>query len=78
MRLPFESEGAKQLNKAIFEAMYFGAVEASMELAAELGPYETYEGSPASKGLLQYDMWGVTPSPRWDWAGLKVRGKGGG
>ena len=42
------------------------------QLAEQLGPYETYEGSPASEGLLQYDMWGVTPSDRWDWAGLKV------
>ena len=44
---------------------------ASCELAARLGPYESYPGSPSSRGILQYDMWGVTPSDRWDWAGLK-------
>jgi ribonucleotide reductase alpha subunit len=58
-------------NKDIFETIYFGACEASMELAKEEGPYETFEGSPASKGVLQFDMWGVTPSTLWDWAGLK-------
>ncbi|CAM9732940.1 unnamed protein product, partial [Laminaria digitata] len=73
MRLPFESEGAAKLNRDIFETIYFGAVEASVKLAEKLGPYETYEGSPASQGLLQYDMWGVTPSDRWDWAGLKAK-----
>ena len=60
-------------NKDIFETIYFGACEASMELAKEEGSYETYEGSPASKGQLQFDMWGVTPSSRWDWAGLKEK-----
>eukprot|EP00953_Heterococcus_sp_UTEX-ZZ885_P000629 866-Heterococcus_DN1.PRE.2 len=73
MRHPFESPEAAQLNKDIFETIYFGAVEASMELAEQLGPYETYEGSPASQGLLQFDMWGVTPSNRWDWASLKAK-----
>ncbi|KAK9466741.1 ribonucleotide reductase [Lipomyces arxii] len=71
LRLPFDSPGAKQLNTQIFETIYHGAVEASIELAAELGPYETYEGSPASKGVLQYDMWNVTPSDLWDWDELK-------
>ena len=60
-------------NKDIFETIYFGACEASMELAKEEGSYETYEGSPASKGQLQFDMWGVTPSSRWDWADLKEK-----
>ncbi|KAG5186569.1 ribonucleotide reductase [Tribonema minus] len=73
MRYPFESEPARQLNKDIFETIYFGAVEASMELAEKDGPYETYEGSPASKGLLQFDLWGVKPSDRWDWDGLKAK-----
>jgi len=73
MRHPFESDAARQLNKDIFETIYFGAVEASVELAAVEGPYETYEGSPASKGQLQYDLWGVTPSDRWDWAALKEK-----
>ena len=71
LKIPFESEQAKQLNKDIFETIYFGACTASCELAKEEGPYETYEGSPASQGILQYDMWGVTPSDRWDWKGLK-------
>ncbi|CBJ32887.1 ribonucleotide reductase large chain subunit [Ectocarpus siliculosus] len=73
MRFPFESEKAAKLNRDIFETIYFGAVEASVELAEKQGTYETYEGSPASQGLLQYDMWGVTPSDRWDWAGLKAK-----
>jgi len=73
MKLPFESETARQLNKDIFETIYFGACEASMELAKEEGHYETYPGSPVSKGQLQFDMWGVTPSDRWDWAGLKEK-----
>ena len=73
LRMPFESEEARVLNREIMETVYFAAVEASMELAREHGPYETYPGSPASQGILQYDMWGVTPSPRWDWAGLKAK-----
>jgi ribonucleoside-diphosphate reductase alpha subunit len=73
LRLPYESEGARKLNKDIFETIYYGAVEASMELAKELGPYASYEGSPASKGKLQFDLWGVTPSDRWDWASLKAK-----
>lgn len=71
LKIPFESEKAKQLNKEIFETIYFGACTASCELAKDEGSYETYEGSPASQGILQYDMWGVTPSDKWDWAGLK-------
>lgn len=71
LKIPFDSEKAKQLNKDIFETIYFGACTASCELAKQEGPYETYEGSPASQGILQYDMWGVTPSDRWDWKGLK-------
>jgi ribonucleoside-diphosphate reductase subunit M1 len=73
MRYPFESPEAVQLNKRIFETIYHGALEASCELAAELGPYETYEGSPISKGILQPDMWDVTPSDLWDW--IKLRAK---
>lgn len=72
LRLPFESEGAKQLNKDIFETIYFAACSASKDLAAKDGHYESYPGSPASKGILQFDMWGVTPSSRWDWDGLKA------
>ncbi|CAM9108134.1 unnamed protein product, partial [Phaeothamnion confervicola] len=74
MRLPFESEAAQRLNKDVFETIYFGAVEASVEQAALYGAYETYTGSPASEGLLQFDLWGVTPdSGRWDWEGLKAK-----
>lgn len=73
MRLPFESEGAQKLNQQIFETIYHGALDASCELAAELGPYETYPGCPVSKGVLQYDMWGVTPTDLWDWSSLKER-----
>lgn len=73
MKLPFESDEARQLNKYIFETIYFGACEASMELAAEEGPYETWAGSPASQGRLQFDLWNVRPSDRWDWEGLKVK-----
>merc|ERR1719421_2286480 len=76
LRLPFESPGAKELNKHIFETIYFGAVEASMEIAKELGPYETYEGSPASKGELQFDLWNKSKdfhSARWDWDSLKIK-----
>jgi len=72
LRMPFESEAAKQLNDQIFETIYFAACEASCELAATHGYYETFPGSPASHGKLQFDLWGVTPkSGRWDWAGLK-------
>ena len=73
LRMPFESEAACALNRDIFETIYFGACEASAELAAKDGPYETYAGSPASKGQLQFDLWGVTPTDRWDWAGLKAK-----
>ena len=73
LRLPFDSEGAKTLNKEIFETIYFAAMTESMVLAQEEGPYQTYEGSPVSKGEFQYDMWGVTPSNRWDWADLKAK-----
>jgi len=73
LKLPFESDKACQLNKDIFETIYFGACEASMELAQKEGHYETYPGSPVSKGQLQFDMWGVKPSDRWDWSGLKAK-----
>ena len=73
MRLPFESEEACLLNKQIFETIYFGALEASCELAEVEGPYSTYEGSPVSQGKLQYDMWGVTPTNLHDWATLKAK-----
>lgn len=71
MRMPFDSEDARQLNKDIFETIYYGALRASCDLAREFGAYETFQGSPASKGVLQFDMWGVEPGDRWDWDGLK-------
>merc|ERR1712194_714262 len=74
LRYPFESEPAKKLNEDIFETIYFAACEASCELAERDGAYETYVGSPASQGKLQFDLWGVTPkSGRWDWSGLKEK-----
>ncbi|EMS31116.1 Ribonucleotide reductase of class Ia (aerobic), alpha subunit [Mariniradius saccharolyticus AK6] len=73
LRMPFDSAEAKGLNEDIFETIYYAAVETSMELAKTQGSYETFEGSPASKGILQFDMWGVTPkSGRWNWDELKV------
>jgi len=71
MRYPFESDEASKLNIQIFETIYYGALEASCELAEKEGPYETYEGSPVSKGILQYDMWNVTPTDLWNWQELK-------
>ena len=73
MRMPFDSIEARELNKQIFETIYHGALEASCELAAKHGHYETYPGSPVSKGVLQYDMWNVTPTDLWNWAALKER-----
>ena len=72
MRQAFDSPEAKQLNSEIFETIYFAAMESSMEIAQKEGPYKTYEGSPVSKGIFQFDMWGVAPtSKRWDWTKLK-------
>lgn len=74
LRMPFDSVEARGLNEDIFETIYFAAAETSMELAKTQGTYETYEGSPASKGILQFDMWGVTPkSGRWNWEQLKEK-----
>ncbi|MBX2982417.1 MAG: ribonucleoside-diphosphate reductase subunit alpha [Flavobacteriales bacterium] len=67
MRYPFESVEAKVLNREIFETIYYAALTASKELAKQEGHYETYPGSPASKGILQFDMWNVKPSDRWEW-----------
>ncbi len=73
LRLPFESEGAKKLNKEIFETIYFAAMTASKDLAIKDGPYETFKGSPLSKGKFQFDLWNVTPeSGRWDWENLRL------
>ncbi|CAN1288151.1 Ribonucleoside-diphosphate reductase large subunit, partial [Linum perenne] len=69
--MPFESPEAQQLNKDIFETIYYHSLKASSEIAAVEGPYETYAGSPVSKGILQPDMWGVTPSSLWNWESLR-------
>ena len=71
LRLPFESDLAKLLNKNIFETIYFAAMTASKDLAIEQGAYETFTGSPLSKGIFQFDMWDVKPSDRWDWETLR-------
>lgn len=72
MRMPFDSAAARKLNVQIFETIYHAALETSCELAQEEGPYTTYEGSPVSKGILQPDMWGVTPTDLWDWNALRA------
>ncbi|MBB5285198.1 ribonucleoside-diphosphate reductase alpha chain [Rhabdobacter roseus] len=72
LRMPFDSDEAKQLNQEVFETIYFGAMEASMELAKKEGAYETWAGSPISQGIFQFDMWGVKPnSNRWSWEKLR-------
>ncbi len=76
LRLPFTSDEAKKLNEEIFETMYFAAVTASHELAIAEGPYQTFEGSPISKGEFQYNLWGLKDenlSGRWDWASLRKK-----
>ena len=73
MRMPFESPEAQQLNKDIFETIYFAALTESNAIAAKEGHYETFQGSPASKGILQFDMWNVKPSDRWNWSDLKEK-----
>ena len=71
MRFPFDSDEARQLNKDVFETIYYAACTASKDMAKEEGSYETFEGSPASEGKLQFDLWGVKPSDRWEWDILK-------
>ncbi|MBL7767987.1 MAG: ribonucleoside-diphosphate reductase subunit alpha [Flavipsychrobacter sp.] len=71
LRLPFESELAAMLNRNIFETIYFAAMTASKDLAKEQGPYETFHGSPLSKGKFQFDLWNVQPSGRHDWESLR-------
>ena len=71
LRLPFESDLAKMLNKNIFETIYFAAMTASKDLAIKEGAYETFHGSPLSKGKFQFDLWDVEPSSRWDWVSLR-------
>ncbi|MEM6723263.1 MAG: ribonucleoside-diphosphate reductase subunit alpha [Bacteroidota bacterium] len=71
MGFPFESQEARKLNKDIFETIYFAALTESCEQAKKSGAYESFKGSPISKGEFQFDMWGVQPSDRWDWDGLR-------
>lgn len=71
LRYPFCSNEAKQLNTEILETMYYSAVRASCDLAKIHGPYSTFNGSPASKGILNPDMWNYTPSSRWDFSSLR-------
>ncbi len=71
MRHPFDSPQAKELNRDIFETMYYASMTASKDLAIKDGAYETFEGSPTSRGEFQFDLWGVKPSDRWEWDVLK-------
>ena len=72
-RLPFDDPRAAELNRRIFATIYYYAVDASVDLAVRDGPYTTFEGSPASEGRLQFDLWGVAPHPMYDWAALRQR-----
>jgi ribonucleoside-diphosphate reductase alpha chain len=71
LRYPFESAEARKLNRDIFETIYYAALTASKDLAKADGPYETYQGSPISQGIFQFDMWNETPSDRWEWNVLR-------
>lgn len=71
LRIPFDSSAALSLNSDIAETLYHAAIETSVELAKQSGPYETFQGSPASQGLLQFDLWKVRPTTRYDWTELK-------
>ncbi|MEO8796043.1 MAG: ribonucleoside-diphosphate reductase subunit alpha, partial [Daejeonella sp.] len=73
LRYPFESEEARRLNIEIFETIYFAAMTASKDLAIKEGAYETFAGSPLSKGKFQFDLWNVQPdSGRWNWEDLRL------
>ena len=74
LRMPFTSDEAKTLNQEIFETLYFAAVTASKDIAKDEGPYESYKGSPISKGEFQHNLWGIKDSElsgRWDWVALR-------
>ena len=73
LKIPFESDEAKNLDRDIFEAIYYGAMCASVDLAEKEGAYQTFKGSPLSKGLFQFDLWNESPSTRWDWEELRER-----
>ena len=74
LRMPFTSDEAKTLNQEIFETLYFASMTASKDVAKDEGPYESYKGSPISKGEFQHNLWGIKDSElsgRWDWAALR-------
>ena len=74
LRMPFTSDEAKALNQEIFETLYFAALTASKDMAKDEGPYESYKGSPISKGEFQHNLWGIKDeelSGRWDWTALR-------
>ena len=71
LKIPYESDRAKQLNKQIFETIYYAAVTASLELAKEKGCYQSIDNSPISKGIFQFDMWNCKPSSMYDWETLR-------
>ena len=73
LNLPFHSEESRRINSQIFETIYHGALEKSCEMAGDEGKYETFEGSPTSQGILQFDMWNTKPSNRYDWENLKEK-----
>ena len=73
LSIPHESEEAGKINKLIFETIYFGCLEASMELAKEKGTYSSFEGSPLSDGKFQFDLWNTKPSNMWDWEALRTK-----
>jgi ribonucleoside-diphosphate reductase alpha subunit len=72
LKLPFGSEEAMRVDREMMESIYYGALSASVDLARQHGAYSTFKGSPASKGLFQFDMWDEKPSDRWDWDGLRA------
>lgn len=73
MGMAFDSPEARQVNRDIFETIYFAAMTESCELAEKHGAYETFQGSPLSKGIFQFDMWNEKPSDRWDWESLRAK-----
>ncbi|KAI0075286.1 hypothetical protein K474DRAFT_1600018, partial [Panus rudis PR-1116 ss-1] len=73
IRTPFDSPQARLVNVQVYETLYIGALEASIELAAAWEPYPSYNGSPMSQGLLQCDLWSVQPSQLWDWSQVRER-----
>ena len=75
LNIPYDSENASEINKKIFETIYFGSIESSMELAKEKGTYSSYKGSPLSEGYFQFDLWKVNPSEMWDWDTLREKVK---